>query len=200
VVTGFCGLLLVSNVAAVKLVGLGPLTFDGGALVFPLTYILGDVLAEVWGFRAARRAIIAGFVLSALATGVWWAVQVAPPAANWEAQGAYEAVVGFVPRIVVASLAGYLTGQLANAWVLVRVKAAMRGRGLWVRLLVSTLVGEAADTAVFCAVAFYGVIVGRQFAVYLVTGYLYKCVIEMACLPATYAAVRALRRHEFPAA
>jgi uncharacterized integral membrane protein (TIGR00697 family) len=192
-------MLLVSNVAAVKLVGLGPLTFDGGAVAFPVTYILGDLLAEVWGFRAARRAIVLGLVLSAVASTVWWLVEVAPPAAGWEGQAAFAAVLGCVPRIVVASLAGFLVGQLANAWVLVRVKAAMRGRALWVRLIVSTLVGEAADTAVFCTVAFLGVIAGAQFVGYVVAGYLYKCAIEVLALPATYAAVRHARRREHPA-
>jgi uncharacterized integral membrane protein (TIGR00697 family) len=196
VVAGFCSLLLVSNVAAVKLVGIGPLTFDGGAVLFPLTYILGDVLSEVWGFRAARRAIVLGFVLSVLASGVWAVVQVAPSATGWDGQGAYEAILGFVPRIVAASLAGYLLGQLVNAWVLVRLKAAMRGRALWARLIVSTVFGELVDTAVFCAVAFYGVIEGLQFAGYVAVGYVYKCVVEVFLLPATYAAVRVTRRHE----
>jgi uncharacterized integral membrane protein (TIGR00697 family) len=191
-----CALVIVSNVAAVKLVGVGPLTFDGGALVFPLTYILGDVVAEVWGLRAARRAIAMGLCAMVVATAVWWIVELVPPAPGWYGQEAYVEVLGFVPRIVAACLAGYATGQLANAWVLVRVKKAMAGRALWVRLIVSTLVGEAADTAVFCTVAFYGVIVGGQFAGYVVAGYLYKCVAEVVCLPVTYAVVRRLRCRE----
>jgi uncharacterized integral membrane protein (TIGR00697 family) len=194
VVAAFCALLLVSNVAAVKLIGIGPLVFDGGALAFPLTYVLGDVLAEVWGFRASRRAIVLGLVLSALAAGVWGLVSLAPAAPDWDGQAAYAAVLGFVPRIVAASLAGYLVGQLANAWVLVRVKAAMAERALWLRLVVSTLVGEAADTVVFCVVAFGGVLAGGRLVGYVAAGYLYKCLIEVALLPLTYAVVRRARR------
>jgi uncharacterized integral membrane protein (TIGR00697 family) len=190
-----CALLLVSNVAAVKLVGIGPLTFDGGALTFPLTYVIGDVLAEVWGFRGARRAIVLGFVLSGMACGIWAAVGAAPPADGWDGQAAYVATVGFVPRIVIASLCGYLVGQLTNSWVLVRVKAAMAGRALVLRLVVSSLVGEAADTVVFCAVAFLGVLVGPQFIVYTVTGYVYKCAVELLLLPATYGAIHLARRY-----
>ncbi|MDR1295124.1 MAG: queuosine precursor transporter [Bifidobacteriaceae bacterium] len=195
VVAAFTALLLISNVAAVKLVGIGPLTFDGGALAFPVTYVLGDVLAEVWGFRAARRAIVLGFVLSALASATWGLVGVAPPAPGWDGQDAYAAVLGFVPRIVAASLAGYLVGQLTNSWLLVRIKAAMAGRALGMRLIVSTLAGEAADTAVFCTVAFAGVIVGPQFAGYLLAGYVYKCLVEVLLLPITYGAIRLARRH-----
>jgi uncharacterized integral membrane protein (TIGR00697 family) len=195
-VAGFCGLLLISNVAAVKLIDVAGLTFDGGALLFPGTYILGDLLAEVWGFAAARRAILMGLVLSALASATWWAVQAIPPAASWGGQASYESILGFVPRIVAASLAGYLVGQLLNAFVLVRIKAAVRGRALGFRLIASTLVGEAADTVTFCTVAFWGVIAGAQFAVYVVAGYVYKCLAEVVALPATYAAVGAARRHE----
>ena len=129
VVALFCALLLISNVAAVKLIQLGPeftvggfpllpLITDGGALLFPLTYVLGDVLAEVYGMRGARRAIFLGFVISALASVTFLAVGALPPAADWPNQEAFDAVLGFVPRIVAASLIGYLAGQLLNAWVL----------------------------------------------------------------------------------
>lgn len=193
VVASFCGLLLISNVAAVKLIALGPVTVDGGALLFPLTYILGDVLAEVWGFAAARRAIVLGFALGLLASLTFWAVQLLPPAPNWENQEGFEAVLGFVPRIVAASLVAYLVGQLLNAWVLVRIKKVTGERSLWLRLLGSTVVGEAADTAVFCFIAFFGVITGTQWLGYAVVGYLYKVLIEAALLPLTYAAIRRLR-------
>ncbi|MDR3201906.1 MAG: queuosine precursor transporter [Bifidobacteriaceae bacterium] len=194
VVAGFCGLLLISNVAAVKLIGIGSVTFDGGAILFPLTYILGDVLSEVFGFRAARRAIVLGFVLAALASATFLAVQAAPAAPNWDGQEAFEQTLGFVPRIVVASLAGYLAGQLLNSWSLVRIKRATGSRALWARLIGSTLVGEAADTAVFCVIAFYGVITGSQFAVYLGAGYAYKCAVELLLLPATYRVIALVRR------
>ena len=193
VVAAFCAALLISNIAAVKLLAIGPLTLDGGAICFPLAYILGDVLAEVWGFAAARRAIVLGLSIGIVSAMTLWAVQLAPPARNWHHQEAFEAVLGFVPRIVGASLAGYVVGQLLNAWVLVRIKEATRGRALWVRLLTSTVVGEAADTAVFCFIAYFGVITGWQWLGYALVGYAYKCVVEVLLLPVTYRVVRKAR-------
>ena len=118
----FCGLLLISNIGATKLIQLGPIITDGGAILFPLTYIFGDVLSEVYGFRKARRAIFLGFGLSILASLTFWIVQIAPAADAYENQAAFEAVLGFVPRIVLASLCGFLAGQLLNAYVLVKIK------------------------------------------------------------------------------
>jgi uncharacterized integral membrane protein (TIGR00697 family) len=201
----FTALLVISNVSAVKLIGLGTVdlfgqtvdvTIDGGAFLFPVTYIIGDVLAEVYGFRATRRAILLGFVCSALAAGSFWLVEVSPAAANWTGQAAYGEILGFVPRVVGASLAGYLAGQLTNALVLTWMKRRARGEALWRRLLGSTAVGEFADTIVFCVVAFYGVITGTQFAVYVALGYVYKCLAEVVLLPVTYRVVAAVKRHE----
>src|SRR5215212_4530151 len=143
----FCGLLLISNIAATKLItvvdGLprwlgGGIFTDGGALLFPLTYILGDVLAEVYGLRQARRAIWVGFALSVLASLTFSAVGAAPPGPGYQNQDAFVAVLGFVPRIVLASLAGYLAGQFLNAYVLVRLKERTAERGLAARLIGST--------------------------------------------------------------
>ena len=115
VVAVFVGLLLISNIGATKLISVGPLITDGGAFLFPLVYVVGDVLSEVYGWRATRRAVLLAFGMSALAAGTFWLVQQAPPAADWPNQEAFEAVLGFVPRIVLASLAGFLVGQLLNA-------------------------------------------------------------------------------------
>ena len=167
VVAAFCGLLLISNIGATKLIGfptglalLPAIITDGGAFLFPLTYIMGDVLAEVYGLRKARRAIIAGFVLAGLASLTFWLVSVTPPAPEWPNQEAWQAVLGFVPRIVLASLLGFVAGQFLNAYVLVRIKRGHEGQSLWARLLGSTVVGELADTAVFCVVAFGGLVSG----------------------------------------
>jgi uncharacterized integral membrane protein (TIGR00697 family) len=198
----FAALLVISNVSAVKLIGLGAVdlfgvrfdvTVDGGVFLFPLTYILGDVLAEVFGFKAARRAIVLGFACSALAVLSFWLVQISPPAAGWAGQGAYEETLGFVPRVIGASLAGYLVGQLLNAFTLTAMKRRSGGRALWARLLGSTAVGELADTLVFCAIAFYGVITGPQFVGYAILGYIYKCLVEVALLPVTYRVVAWVR-------
>jgi uncharacterized integral membrane protein (TIGR00697 family) len=196
VVAVFCCLLLISNVAAVKLIGVGPFTFDGGAVLFPLTYIVDDVLSEIFGFKLARRAILLGFCMSAVASLAFWAAQSLPADPSWGGQAAFVQILGFVPRIVAASLCGYIMGQLLNSWVLVKIKERFGLKHLWVRLIGSTLVGEAADTLAFCTIAFYGVLKGWHFVNYVAVGYCYKCGLEVVMLPVTYQVVRLLRRLE----
>ncbi|MBM3689638.1 MAG: queuosine precursor transporter [Actinobacteria bacterium] len=192
----FVGLLLISNIGAVKLIAFGSIITDGGVFLFPLVYVVGDVLSEVYGFTAARRAILLGFAMSVLAAATLWLVQISPPAADWGNQEAFEAVLGFVPRIVLASICGYLVGQLFNAWVLVKIKQRTGERSLWVRLIGSTAVGELADTIVFCTVAFFGVLTGVDFLIYVIAGYVYKTLIEVVLLPVSYAIIRFVKRHE----
>ena len=200
VAISFVALLILSNIAATKLIGIhiGPalLVFDGGAVLFPLTYILGDVLSEVYGFSRARRAILAGFAFSILAALTFLVVGAAPAGPGYETQEAFVAVLGFVPRIVAASVLGYLAGQLLNSWVLVRIKAKWGERHLWARLIGSTLVGEFADTLIFCTVAFYGVITGAEFLNYLFVGYVYKVGVEVILLPVTYRVIGWIKRIE----
>jgi uncharacterized integral membrane protein (TIGR00697 family) len=206
ILAAFCGLLLISNIGATKaiafdiplslpLIGSSLIT-DGGAFLFPLTYVLGDILAEVYGLRRARRAIITGFVLSALAAVTFAVVSASPPAPGWPHQEAWQAVLGFVPRIVAASLAGYLVGQFLNAYVLVKIKQRTKERSLWARLLGSTVVGEFADTAIFCTIAFVGILSTPDLLGYIVVGYLYKVTVEVVCLPLTYALIAALKKRE----
>ena len=192
----FVGLLLISNIGAVKLIAFGPIITDGGVFLFPLVYIAGDVLSEVYGFAAARKAILIGFAMSVLAALTFWLVQISPSADAWGNQDAYEAILGFVPRIVLASICGYLVGQLLNAWVLVRIKERTKEKALWLRLIGSTAVGELADTVVFCTIAFFGVITGADFLVYVLVGYLYKTLIEVVLLPITYPIIGYVKRHE----
>jgi queuosine precursor transporter len=192
----FVGLLLISNVAAVKLIVAGPFITDGGAFLFPLVYIAGDVLSEVYGWRAARKAILIGFGMAVLAAVTFLVVQVAPAADAWENQEAFEAILGFVPRIVLASVLGFLVGQLLNAYVLVRIKERTKERHLWVRLIGSTAVGELGDTLVFCTIAFYGVITGAEFLNYVIVGYGYKTLLEVVLLPITYRVIALVKRHE----
>ena len=175
----------------------GGIFTDGGALLFPLTYIIGDVLAEVYGLRQARRAIWVGFALAALASLTFLAVGAAPPGPGYENQAAFAAVLGFFPRIVLASLCGYLAGQFLNAYVLVRMKARTQERRLWARLLGSTLVGELADTVLFCVIAFVGVFpTWGSLVSYTVTGYLYKVLVEIILLPVTYLVIRMIKSRE----
>lgn len=207
VVALFCAFLLISNVAAVKLIQFGPvwepfglpilpIITDGGAFLFPLTYIFGDVLAEVYGMRGARRAILIGFGVSILASLTFLAVGAAPAAADWPNQAAFTAILGFVPRIVLASLLAYVAGQFLNAWVLVRLKRRTKEGSLWARLLGSTVVGEAADTVIFCVVAFGGIVTGGTLLNYIVVGYVYKVLVEVLFLPVTYRIIALVKRHE----
>jgi uncharacterized integral membrane protein (TIGR00697 family) len=196
IVGAFVGVLLISNIGATKLISFGPIITDGGAFLFPLTYIIGDILSEVYGLRAARKAILLGFVMSVIAAITFLLVQVSPPADGYENQAAFEAVLGFVPRIVLASISGYLVGQLLNAYVLVKIKQRTRERWLWVRLIGSTVVGEFADTLVFCTIAFYGIITGAEFVNYVIVGYLYKTLLEVVLLPITYPTIRWVKRRE----
>ncbi len=204
VTVAFVAFLLISNITATKLIGIhvGPafLVFDGGAILFPLTYVLGDVLSEVYGFTRARRTIVIGFAISITASSVFWLVQMTPPAPGYENQSAYEAVLGFVPRIVAASMCGYLAGQILNSLVLVRIKKRWGQKYLWARLIGSTVVGEAADTVIFCTIAYFGIITGGEFVNYVVTGYVYKVLVEVIMLPVTYPVIAWVKRRESSAA
>ncbi len=192
----FCCILLISNISATKVIGFGPIVTDGGAFLFPFAYILGDVISEVYGFAAARKAVILGFLMQVLASVVFWLVIISPAGPGYENQAAFAAVLGFVPRIVAASLCGYVVGQLLNSLVLVKVKRRMGEGRLWVRLLTSTGVGEFADTLLFCIVAFAGVIPGMDFINYVIVGFVYKCAVEVLFLPVTYQVIKVFKRHE----
>nr|WP_239020471.1 queuosine precursor transporter [Nakamurella antarctica] len=197
VVAAFCALLLISNVSAVKLIDFGgPFITDGGALLFPLTYVLGDVLAEVYGLRAARRTILLGFAISLTATLSFYLVQMTPAQSDWGLQDSYENILGFVWRIVLASMCGYLVGQFLNAFVMVKLKERFGTGRLWVRLIGSTIVGEAADTMVFCTVAFAGVLSASDLWSYITVGFLWKVGIETVMLPVTYRVIKYVKKRE----
>lgn len=189
----FVTALVVANILAVKLVEIGDRVFPAGLVVFPLSYLLGDVLTEVYGFRAARRVIWLGFACSLLATV---AIQVAialPEAGFWPGQDAYEETLGKTWRIFLASLAAYVVGELANAAVLARMKIATRGRFLWSRTIGSTVVGEGLDSLVFITIAFAGT---APLADPILTTWAIKIAWETAATPFTYALVNTLKRRE----
>lgn len=201
----FVGILLISNVVAVKPIAFGaitlggfslPLVFDGGVFLFPLAYVLGDVITEVYGLKASKRAIFTAFALAALASLTVFVVQVSPPADGWENQEAFAAVLGFVPRIVAASLVAFVVGQLMNAWVLDRMRRRTSGRFLRTRLIGSTVVGQLFDTVIFCTIAFAGIITGIDFVMYVVLGYLVKVLAEVVLLPVTTRVIKAVRTAE----
>src|SRR5688500_17758670 len=153
----FITALLTANVIAAKLVEVAGVVVPAGIVVFPLSYICGDVLTEVYGYRLARRVIWLGFLCNVLMVAAIWVGGLLPPATFWDGQAAYEQLLGFTPRLLVASLAAYLVGEFANSYVLARLKVATGGRWLWTRTIGSTLVGQGLDSLVFITVAFVGV-------------------------------------------
>jgi len=196
IVAVFVSLLLISNIGAVKLIQFGGFITDGGLFLFPLVYIIGDILSEVYGFKAARRAIYTAFAMAILASFTFWLVQISPPASDWPNQESFEAVLGFVPRIVLASIIAFFVGQLLNAYVLVRIKERTKEKSLWLRLMGSTVVGQFVDTLIFCTIAFYGVITGATFISYVAFGFFYKTLVEFALVPITYQVIRLVKKHE----
>ncbi len=209
VTSAFVVVLVVSNVASsAKIVDLGitlfglPLAFDAGTLLFPVSYIFGDILVEVYGYRISRRVIWTGFAALAASSLAFLLIRFLPGETSWSeyaGQAAYDAILGGMSTggIALASLCGYLAGSFSNAVVLARIKVVMRGRRLWVRTIVSTVVGEFLDTLVFVTIASAaGVFAWPLFFSLTVTNYLFKCFVEVVMTPATYAAVRSLKRIE----
>ncbi len=200
VLGAFVAVLIVSNLASsAKIVMLGPFTFDGGTLLFPISYIFGDVLAEVYGYSVARRVIWTGFGASALFSLTVWVVGLLPPEPEWSQRvgmEAYNAVLGSTARIVIASLIAYWCGSFANAFVLAKLKVITRGRWLWVRTLGSTLVGEFVDTALFVTLAFAGEMSAVVLWNVLASNYVFKVGVEALFTPITYLVVGWLKRAE----
>jgi queuosine precursor transporter len=191
----FVTVLVVSNIIAVKLVEVSGRVFPAGLVIFPLSYVLGDVLTEVYGIRAARRVIWLGFACNLLALGAIQAAIHLPAADLWtENQSAYEDILGTTWRLFVASLAAYLVGELANAYVLAYLKGATHGRFLWVRTIGSTIVGEGLDSLIFITIAFAGT--GASLANPIVTTWLIKVGWETLATPLTYTLVGYLKRTE----
>lgn len=198
----FCSVFLISNITAQKGVALGPLLTDGAFFLFPLSYVIGDVIAEVYGFNAARRAVFTGFGIAVLAVASFYIAIALPAADFYDMQDTFAAVLGLLPRIVLASLAGYVVGQLLNAWVLQKMKDRFGTDRLWARLIGSTVVGEFADTLLFCSIAagVIGIATAGEFVNYVVVGFLWKTLMEVILLPITYPTIAWVRRQEERAA
>jgi queuosine precursor transporter len=194
----FTALVIISNVTATKGVAFGPIITDGGFIVFPLTYVIGDVLSEVYGFRAARRAIFLGFAMNALAALAFWVTVYLPAADFYENQAHFENIVHSYTQLIVAGLAGFIVGQTINAWALVAIKQRTREKHLWARLVGSTFAGQLGDTLVFCAIAAnaIGINTFHDFVVYTALGWLYKTAVEVVMLPVTYRVIAYIKRRE----
>jgi queuosine precursor transporter len=191
----FVTALVVSNIIAVKLVEVSGRVFPAGLVIFPLSYLLGDVLTEVYGIRSARRVIWLGFACNLIALGAIQAAIHLPAADFWqENQSAYEDVLGTTWRLFLASLAAYIVGELANAYVLAVMKGATGGRWLWTRTISSTIVGEGLDSAIFITIAFAGT--GASLLNPIVTTWLIKVGWETLATPLTYWIVGHLKRTE----
>lgn len=192
----FVAVLMISNIASTKITSLGPFVFDGGTILFPLSYIFGDILTEVYGFKGARRIIWAGFGALLLMVLTITTVGMMPAAGGWDYQESYENILMLTPRLGLASFLGYLTGSFTNSVILSRLKVKMAGQKLWVRTIASTLVGEGFDTVIFCLVAFLGVLPPDVLWVLIVSNYIFKVAIEVLLTPLTYKVVAFYKRHE----
>ncbi|MFQ5775514.1 MAG: queuosine precursor transporter [Kiloniellaceae bacterium] len=196
IVVLFVACLIAANVTAVKLISVSGLLLPAAIVIFPVSYILGDVLTEVYGYAQARRVIWLGFVCNLIVVAAIWIGQQLPPAPFWDGQAAYERILGYTPRILVASFLAYLVGEFANAFVLAKMKIATGGRWLWTRTIGSTLVGQALDSLVFIVLAFAGTIPVPALLALVLTQWLVKSAYEAAATPLTYAVVNHLKRKE----
>lgn len=192
----FVAVLLISNVAAAKIVQIGWLSFDGGTLLFPLSYIFGDILTEVYGYKRSRSVIWLGFFSAAVMSLIFLVVGLLPASPEWGGQDAYDTILGFVPRIVGASLIAYLAGEFCNSFVLAKMKIATKGRWLWTRTIGSTLVGELVDSAIFVIVAFAGIFSSELLVTMFISNYLFKTAVEILFTPVTYKTVAWLKKKE----
>jgi queuosine precursor transporter len=192
----FVVLLLISNLVGQKITAIGPVRVGGAQLLFPLTYIFGDVFTEVYGYGASRRAIWIGFFASGLLSLMCVFMVWLPAAPGWPNQEAYRTVFYQVPRMVVASLIAYWCGEFANSFVLAEMKLWTKGKHLWTRTVGSTVVGQAVDTVVFMTLAFGGSVTRTLIVELIFWGYLFKVVYEVLATPMTYAIVNFLKRSE----
>jgi uncharacterized integral membrane protein (TIGR00697 family) len=205
IVAVFTVTLVVSNIIAVKLMDLFGLTLPAAVILFPVAYIFGDVLTEVYGYARARQAIWTGFACNVLAVAAIWIAGRLPAASIWtagvydapeQASLAYQAILGFTPRLLVASFIAYLAGEFVNSFVLARLKVATGGRMLWVRTIASTLVGQGIDSAIFISLAFAGILPSQALLQAILAQWLVKSAFEALATPLTYAVVNGLKRSE----
>lgn len=196
IVALFVTSLITANITAVKLIGVFGLVLPAGVVIFPISYIFGDVLTEVYGYRLARRVIWLGFFCNLLAVIAILIGQYLPAASFWDGQEAYERILGYAPRLLAASFCAYLVGEFANSFILAKMKLATNGRWLWSRTIGSTLVGQGFDSLVFVMIAFAGTIPVAGLVTAIVAQWLFKSAYEAAATPLTYLVVNFLKRRE----
>jgi len=190
----FITCLITANIIAVKVIGFGPVILPVAIIVFPISYIFGDILTEVYGYRLARKVIWLGFICNLIFVFFAWVGQILPPASFWEKQEAYKSILGYAPRLLIASFCGYLVGEFANSFVLAKMKILTRGRWLWSRTIGSTVVGEGLDTSVFITLAYIGT--ASFVPIMILYHWLIKTGYEAVATPFTYAVVNYLKKKE----
>ena len=192
----FVTCLITANIIAVKLISLFGFLVPAGIIVFPLSYLFGDVLTEVYGYGAARYVIWLGFACNLLAVIAIYIGGLAPAAPFWHDQAAYNTILGFTPRLLLASFIAYLIGEFTNSFVLAKLKIATKGRWLWTRTISSTLIGEGLDTVIFISIAFWGIIPPQLILTAILTQWTFKVLYEVIATPFTYAVVGFLKQRE----
>lgn len=192
----FVASLLTANIIAVKLITIGPLILPAGVVIFPVSYILGDVLTEVYGYRYARRAIWLGFLGNLVAVIAIYLAGILPAPVFWEGQASFDAILGFTPRLLLASFVAYLFGEFANSTILAKMKIMTQGRHLWARTIGSTIVGQGLDSILFIAIAFGGLMTGGAMVTAIFSQWLFKSAYEALATPLTYAVVNRLKQVE----
>lgn len=188
--------LITANIVAVKLIDLFGLIVPAAVIIFPLSYIFGDILTEVYGYARARLVIWLGFICNLLVVLAILAAQALPPAEVWSGQAAFEQILGYAPRLLIASFAAYLVGEFANSFILARLKVATGGRHLWLRTISSTIVGQGLDSAIFVTVAFIGTTPDAVLVSVVLAQWLVKTTYEVLATPLTYWVVNTLKRIE----
>ena len=186
--------LITANIIAVKIISFGPVILPAAVLIFPLNYIFGDIITEVYGYRWARRIIWLGFGCNLIFVCFSWIGGLLPAAAVWDNQAAYDTILGYTPRLLLASFTGYLVGEFVNSILMARLKVATRGRWLWLRTISSTLVGEGLDTTLFIIIAFIATPVFTPLLI--LYHWSAKVILEVLATPLTYRAVAYLKRKD----
>jgi hypothetical protein len=192
----FVGVLLISNTVAGKFFSIGNFSFPSGVMLFPVSYIFGDVLTEVYGYERSRRIIWTGVIAEILMALFYWLVLILPPAPFWHKQEAFSIVLGQVPRTIAATITGYFAGEFTNSFIMAKLKIFTKGRYLWVRTIGSTIAGEGIDTILFILIAFAGIMPGNELFKTIPAVYIFKVVYEILATPFTYIIVRFLKRKE----
>ncbi len=196
IATFFVVILMISDTVGSKLTQIGPLTLSATVFIFPISYIFGDILTEVYGYKASRKVIWTGFAAVLFMVFCYWFVRILPAASFWSNQGAYDAILGATPRLVLGSVLAYFFGELSNSYVLSKMKIMSNGRHLWKRTIGSTIVGEGIDTLIFITVVFAGTIPLAALVSVIVSQYLVKVVYEIVATPLTYLVVNKLKKAE----